>query len=141
MFSFRLKEIMKVDGVDASILSKYLGHRDTSLVNRWLRGVAIPSFNYAIKVADYFKVSLDYLFGRSEDSSKTNFKEIPPFGIHFKNVLKQLKVTQYKLLKDGICHFSNYNSWFNLKKLPKIESLIKIADYLGVSLDYLVGRE
>lgn len=34
---------------------------------------------------------------------------------------------------------NNYNGWENGKE-PNIETLIKIADYHGVTLDYLTGR-
>lgn len=34
---------------------------------RWERGEAEPSLSTFIKLADYFKVSLDYLAGRSDE--------------------------------------------------------------------------
>jgi len=33
-----------------------------------------------------------------------------------------------------------YQNYEAMKKVPRLEILIKIADYFGVSLDYLVGR-
>ena len=33
------------------------------------------------------------------------------------------------------------NSWVLMKKVPKLDLLDKIADCLGVTIDYLVGRE
>ena len=34
-----------------------------------------------------------------------------------------------------------YNNWENGKTQPSIEQLVSIADFFGVSIDYLVGRE
>ncbi len=34
-----------------------------------------------------------------------------------------------------------YNNWENGKTQPSIEQLVALADFFGVSIDYLVGRE
>ena len=36
--------------------------------------------------------------------------------------------------------YSTVRGWTYQKKLPDIEGLVKIADYFGVSTDYLLGR-
>lgn len=33
------------------------------------------------------------------------------------------------------------NSWLLKLKIPRIDSLYEIADFFGVTIDYLVGRE
>ncbi|AZK45029.1 helix-turn-helix domain-containing protein [Paenibacillus lentus] len=42
---------------------------DRSIVSHWERGTRIPSLDIAYALADYFNVSLDYLVGRSDDST------------------------------------------------------------------------
>ena len=55
-------------------------------------------------------------------------------------LLQIKKITAYKVAKDtgisqGLC-----NEYKNGIKTPTIENLIKIADYLDCSVDYLLGR-
>ena len=50
-------------------------------------------------------------------------------------------LSQRQLAKIFKISQSTYNNWENAKTQPTIESLIAIADYFGVTLDYLVGRE
>lgn len=35
---------------------------------------------------------------------------------------------------------ATYNNWENEKTQPSIEQLIELADFFGVSVDYLIGR-
>ncbi len=35
---------------------------------------------------------------------------------------------------------ATYNNWENEKTQPSIEQLITLADFFGVSVDYLIGR-
>lgn len=141
MFANRLKGILTIENKKSSDVSKSLGFKDKSMVNRWLRAECLPKLNYSIKIADFFGVSLDYLFGKTKDFEEKTYKQAPPFDEQLRNILKEFNKTQYRLLKDGVCSFGNFYSWFTLKSIPNMDSVIKIADYLGVSLDYLVGRE
>ena len=36
---------------------------------------------------------------------------------------------------------NNFNNWFKLNANPRMENVVKIANYLNVSIDYLVGVE
>lgn len=56
------------------------------------------------------------------------------------NIMKQNKIT-YKQLGDAIGVSSgNVGDWKSGRAAPNIEVLPKIADYLGCSVDYLLGR-
>ena len=61
------------------------------------------------------------------------------------NNLKSLRKENKKTQTD-IANFLNittvgYNGYETQKREPSIDTLIKLADYYGVSLDYLVGRD
>lgn len=62
----------------------------------------------------------------------------------FSEILKQLrkdkKVTQTEL--GNYCGYSHVAvvKWENGQREPSIETLIKIADFFDVTLDYLLGR-
>ncbi len=141
-FKENLKTLMDYESITAKDITKYLNVSNRNMiVYNWLKGHSIPLLNNALKLADFFQVSLDYLFGRTLDFEKRNFKPAPPFDQQLRKILKDFKVSQYKLVKDKICNMNNFYKWFKLKVSPKMESLIKLADYLNISLDHLVGRE
>ncbi len=59
-------------------------------------------------------------------------------SIRIKNLAKSKNISMQKLLKD--VELGN-NTMSNMKtSMPKADSLAKIADYLGCSVDYLLGR-
>ena len=62
-----------------------------------------------------------------------------------KNKLKELrkinKKTQLDIAKILNITVVGYNGYETGKRTPAIQTLCKLADYYGVSLDYLVGRE
>ena len=140
-FSEILNELMKENSVEAKPLAVYLGLSDPSVIYKWLKNEKSLLLPTAVKIADFFHCSLDYLFGRSGEYGKDSYCECPPFDVQFRKVLSEQKVTQYKLLKDKVISGGNIDSWFNKKRIPHIDSIIKLAQYLNVSMDYLVGRE
>ena len=128
---------------DVNKLKDYFQFNSTATIYDWKTNKYLPNFENIIKLADYFKVSLDYLLGRTLGCEEVVSKEIPPFDIHFSKIIKQHNSSQYKLIKDKVISRGHLNSWLNknnTKNLPSVESLIKIADYLKISLDELVGR-
>ena len=137
----RLQELIEIENVENKNLASALGLTDSSLISKWIYADTIPSFEHSIKIADYFNVSLDYFFGRTDDYSKCNFKTTPPFYEQLLKVMKEHKKTQYQLIKDKVVLVNSFHMWNKQKRLPKMETLIKLADYLGITLDYLVGRE
>ena len=54
-------------------------------------------------------------------------------------LLKERKITQTQLAKETGLNRETVNQ-FVLGRMPKTETLMKIADYLNVSTDYLLGR-
>jgi transcriptional regulator with XRE-family HTH domain len=59
----------------------------------------------------------------------------------FEELLKTNNVTAYKVGKETGIASSTFTAWKNGVSNPKPEKLQKIADYFGVSIDKLMGRE
>lgn len=57
------------------------------------------------------------------------------------DVLKQKNWSKTQLAKDLGIPSKTFISWMAGTRIPKIDYIWHIADYLGVSIDYLVGRE
>ncbi len=58
----------------------------------------------------------------------------------YENLLKNKKVSNYKVAKETGITQTTLSAWKNGKITPKTDTLQKIADYFGVSLDYLTGN-
>ena len=58
----------------------------------------------------------------------------------FVQLLQKHNVSAYRVSKDTGIPESTFSDWKKGKSSPKLEKLQKIADYFGVSVDYLLGR-
>ena len=59
----------------------------------------------------------------------------------FEELLRTNGITAYKVAKDTGISTATMTDWKKGRSTPKADKLQKIADYFGVSLDYLVGKE
>lgn len=57
----------------------------------------------------------------------------------FEKLIKMHNVTPYKVSKDTGIPYSALSDWKNGKSTPKLDKMKKIADYLGVSVEYLIS--
>ncbi|MCL2696594.1 MAG: helix-turn-helix domain-containing protein [Oscillospiraceae bacterium] len=58
----------------------------------------------------------------------------------FVHLMQSRNVSSYKFTKDTGIDNGLISKWKNGIQLPSAVSLIKIADYFEVSVDYLLGR-
>lgn len=63
---FRLKEIRKECGIKRSSLAKEIGINQSTIANYENETRQAP-YEYLIKFAEYFDVSIDYLLGRNDE--------------------------------------------------------------------------
>ena len=63
------------------------------------------------------------------------------FAEKFGNILQEKQLTAYKVAKDLGISQGLMGEYKRGEKIPTVVNLIKIADYLDVSVDYLIGRE
>ena len=59
---------------------------------------------------------------------------------NMKKIRESLQLTQVKVANDLKLSRQVYNFYENGKRNPDMQTLIKIADYYGVSINYLLGR-
>ena len=59
----------------------------------------------------------------------------------FEQLLKKRKITPYRVSKETGVPQSTLSDWKRGRSVPKAEKLQKIADYLNVTIDYLLGNE
>jgi len=56
----------------------------------------------------------------------------------FRQLLEKKGVTAYKVAKSTGISTSTLSDWKTGRSTPKVDKLIKIANYFGVSLEYLL---
>ena len=119
-FAQRLRKIRKDRNLSQKKLAEKLGYARTTIAN-YEQNTRVPSLETISEIADYFKVSLDYLFGRTKikntfenlilDKMKTPLLLIDPKTykiINFnKSALNYYNYSKYQL---------NYKSIFKINK-------------------------
>lgn len=65
MIGKRMKELRESIGVSQIKLAEYIGSTQSS-VNRYENGQSTPTVDYFRRFADFFDVSMDYLFCRTD---------------------------------------------------------------------------
>lgn len=62
------------------------------------------------------------------------------FNNNFVQILQERNITAYKVSKETGISQGRMNEYKSGKTMPTVENLVKIADYLECSIDYLLGR-
>ncbi|KAA8327820.1 helix-turn-helix domain-containing protein [Leuconostoc carnosum] len=134
----RLRELRKGKKLTLRELEIETGIRDVNL-SRYERGAVQPRSGVWKILANYYDVPIIYLKGTD--------KEIDDYleNMVDKNFrLKELRKSKKLILKNiqeqtGIKR-STFSDYENSNTEPNIKTLIALADYFNVSIDYLVGR-
>lgn len=132
----RLAELLEDAYMSADALGKKIGVSG-SIVARWIReNKPIKLFNL-LKIAEHFECCVDYLCGRTEHKGK--FSTVSPtFPARFVSLLESSGEAKDKvMLKMGLGIRTEYNWKHGV--VPLSTSLIAVADYFDVSIDYLLG--
>lgn len=137
-FSERLSELMLLEDLTIISLSQKSGCSKTG-ISFWIKYNTYPTIKNIIKLADYFNCTIDYFLGLSDDSSKHSFTHNFKFAERLDLLVKSKKLSYYQLAKD-LGFDERYFTRWKQNVIPKTETLIIIAKYFNVSLDYLVGR-
>ena len=137
-FAERLSYLMFEKNLNAVTLGRAIG-LEHSAISCYLRGEGMPNLVSLIALANYFRCSTDFLLGIEEDYPQT-YRECPPFNEHIRAVLKEFGKSQYAVEKACNISHSVFGYWKSGKTQPSPVNLIKIANYLGCTVDYLIGR-
>ena len=138
-FKLTLKELMELKNIGIGELAKEL-HTSRFVIHRWLTSAKDMRINSLLKIADYFQCSVEFLCGRTDEYLGFEPKEIPPFSDWLKNVLAECDKSAYQLFRDTKIMPTQMHQW-KYHTQPMLNNLVIIADYLGVTLDYLIGRD
>lgn len=138
-FRERLNDHMLDAPIKSDQLGKAIGVSGQS-IRAWCDGSQSIFLSNVIKLADYFHCSIDYLVGISDSTAEFNAKQYQPFYDRLRMVMKENGITRYRLTKDSKIKDSYFTTWKSGSD-PHIISVIEVAKYLDVTIDYLIGRE
>ncbi|GHU97849.1 hypothetical protein FACS1894211_00480 [Clostridia bacterium] len=138
-FSERLAELLFENNLTMEQLGRAIGTTDSTVCG-WKNAKQNISLSNALKLADYFHCSLEFLTGRSETKIDYLPRACPPFYDRLRQVMAECKITRYRIVKEKTVSENNLYSW---KKGgdPFLQSVVDLADYFGCTLDYFLGRE
>ena len=138
--SGRLAELMKESDLSTPLLARQTGI-DQSVIARILHAERMPSAKTLSALADFFACSTDYLLGRKDLPDERTFLPRPPFCERLGELLAHFQVTKYRLEQETGLTEETVNRWQKGTYEPSVESLIRLADHFGCSVDFILGRE
>ena len=141
-FVERLKEFMILNNLNATKLSE-ITDIDRSSISALLRGEHYPATKTLFAFLEIFKCSADYLLGLTDDyiEEKTYLTPTDNFGERFRFLLDKTGTTQYALTKYKNISGNLLYKWLHNQALPTVFNLIKLSEYMEISVDCLIGRE
>lgn len=137
-FQERLQELLIENDLSRLQLAKKIEISFETL-NGYFNKNFYPELSVAIKIANYFNCSLQYLMGLTDEYKCYDKNELS-FIDTLKNLMKAKNISIEKLMKSLDMSEANYYRWKKNDNKPAMQSLIAIAKYFDVSIDYLVGR-
>jgi transcriptional regulator with XRE-family HTH domain len=145
----RFATLLKKNKITAYKVSKDTGITQTTL-STWKKGRSTPKIDKLIKLANYFNVPLAYFLVAGEKEGELMMLEgnNEEKFIENENLLgKQLRTLRVDqgLQSRDIANLleiakSTYSGYENGKSKPDYETLIKLANYYSVSIDFLLGN-
>ncbi len=138
-FGEKLSELMFSENLTNEQMGKIAG-TDASSVSRWRQGKHNIKLSKAIIIADHFKCSLDFLFGRSETQLDFLINPALPFNERLHAIMQDRGITRYRIVTDLKKSHGNFDYW-KTGCDPFIDTVIELAIYFDISLDQFVGRD
>lgn len=144
-FHEKLKVLRKEKGLTQKSLSNMLNISQGAYA-QWENGKREPNFEKLSMLACIFDVSIDFLLSKNLEISKETYLKLKEekknlFSVRLKELRLQHGFSQEELAEKIGIKQNSYSDWENGKCRPNYEKLEKIADFFGVSLDWLFGRE
>ena len=135
----RLKQLRIEKNLSIPQLGKALGVKSTQVTNYENKAVSLPIANM-MRMCEYFNVSMDYMFGHSDES-----KPFRAFDINIGKRIKELRLDaslgQKQLGEKVGLTMAAINRYENGNREPKIGTIISLCKVFNVSVDYLLGLD
>lgn len=138
-FSNRLKELIDEKELSLTALARETGIQQSNLSD-FLAEKHTPSFANFVALLSFFNCSAEYLLGRTELPTTEKLYPVLPFHERLRAVMKECGISQTKMIKEMPVSSGALYKWVSGKAQPSTDTLIRLADFLDCSVDYLIGR-
>lgn len=138
-FAENLTNLMFEHDMNMTELGEKLNLSQTSISN-YVRGKFLPDLNNLIALADLFNCTTDFLLGLEEENASRVFYLCPPFAEQIEKLKNHFGCKDGYIIKEAELSEARYYDWKSGKFNPSVESLIKIANLFGCSVDFVLGR-
>ena len=141
-FSKRLNDLMTTENISRKRLCSKIKVQRKSLYC-WLKGSNYPQYDALIKLADYFKVSINFLLGISNETYNSVHCPIEEVQnqlcIKLKTYMEENSLTKYALAKKIGVGQCTLERWFSCNSMPETAVIVRIAKAMKQSVDSLLG--
>ncbi|MBE5754953.1 MAG: helix-turn-helix transcriptional regulator [Clostridiales bacterium] len=138
-FKSRLIDLLDDEDLDLTDFCKKSGISQTPIRNALTFGI-IPSVLILVKIADFFKVSFEYLI--CEKNENDFIESVSPCSFYERyDALRKEKNVKHSQIANVMPFSRNVISeWKRNNTIPTLDNLKELAKYFNVSIDYLLGR-
>lgn len=138
-FSERLSELLFERQLNSTSFARIVGC-DRNTIISYLNGTKKPSLLALLRMADFFEVTTDFLLGIESESYARTFLPCPPFSERLPYLCSYFGKSRYWLCKTTHLAESAVDYWIKGVTLPSVESLVRIAEAFGCSVEFVLGR-
>lgn len=138
-FVERLNDLLVDRGISPECLAAAI-NVSTQTVYAWKSGKQQIFLSNLISLCDYLDCSAEFISGRGDTELGFTPQTPPPFSQAVRKMMGRKGITTYRLRKDTRYDGSYFARWDRGAK-PYLSTLTELADYLGCTIDQLVGRE
>jgi len=138
-FQERLQDLLTENELSRLQLAKRIGISFETL-NGYFNKDFYPELSVARKIANYFGCSLQYLMGLTDEYQNDDKSDLS-FAETLRKLANENNLSIERLMKSLGMSEANFYRWKNNNHKPAMQSLIAIARFFDVSIDYLVGGE
>lgn len=137
-FQERVEDLLVENDLSRLQLSKKIGISFETL-NGYFNKDFYPELSVAIKLANYFNCSIHYLMGLTDEYCSKEKNKLS-FIDTLKKLIKENNLSIERFMKAMNMSEANFYRWQSGKTQPAMSSLIAIAKFFDVTIDYLIGR-
>ncbi len=143
-FVSNIKLLRKEFNVSQPQLAKETGLANSE-ISYWENGERTPNARVIIILSRYFQVTTDYLLKVNEDNtsvyrSDDYCADMTLLNKRLKDLRIKNKLSQSELAKNVNISQPAINYWELGKRTPNANAVITLANYFGVTTDYLLGE-
>ena len=133
----RIVELMEKKNVTAKKLVTDLG-LSSSAVTEWKKRKALPGTDAVIKLSDYFNVTTDYILKGTPSTGAPQQEVHMQVAERILELMQERNVKAAQLTREIPLTNGLITQWKKGLQKPSTDAVVKIANYFGVTTDYLL---